>query len=92
MNLIEEALTDQWGERCPDYVAGCPCCDAWKLYDDLVAKPKEVLKEAIRTTNWYHGERVTVPCPDGIKGCLVYHCELRPSPAQEALEKIDTEV
>jgi len=24
-----------WGTRCPDYVADCPCCEAWKAYDYL---------------------------------------------------------
>ena len=33
--LIEEAITDQYGERCEEYAQGCPCCDAWKQYDRL---------------------------------------------------------
>jgi hypothetical protein len=23
-----------WGKRCPDYCAGCICCEAWKFYDE----------------------------------------------------------
>ena len=34
-NLIEEALTEYFGERCPDYHEECMCCKAWKEYDIL---------------------------------------------------------
>jgi len=37
-DMIAEAITDQFGSRCDEYVPGCPCCDAWKQYDDLVYK------------------------------------------------------
>jgi hypothetical protein len=36
MNHIEEAMTAHWGERCDDYEQGCPVCDAWRQYDNLV--------------------------------------------------------
>lgn len=32
-SLVEQAIREHWGERCPDYVDGCPCCDAWREYD-----------------------------------------------------------
>lgn len=35
IDFIAEAITAQFGERCPDYAEGCPCCDAWKQYDNL---------------------------------------------------------
>lgn len=35
MNQIEEAITNWWGERCKDFNADCPCCQAWALYDRL---------------------------------------------------------
>ena len=35
-DLIEEAITEQWGERCPDYDQDCPCCRAWQQMDSLV--------------------------------------------------------
>lgn len=38
-NYIAEAITEQWGERCPEYVKGCPCCEAWRQYDGLSAPP-----------------------------------------------------
>lgn len=34
-DLIEEALTAHWGERCPDKFQGCGACDAWSQLDDL---------------------------------------------------------
>ena len=34
-NLIKEAITGYWGERCPDHIEGCPVCAAWKEYDNM---------------------------------------------------------
>lgn len=33
---VEEAITHHWGERCDDYEEGCPVCDAWHEYDNLM--------------------------------------------------------
>ena len=33
---IAEAITEHWGERCPDFDADCPCCKAWIRYDVLM--------------------------------------------------------
>ena len=48
-NLIEEALTEYFGERCPDYHKECVCCKAWKEYDlmtrDYEASKTELLKK-----------------------------------------------
>lgn len=33
-DLIAEAITEAFGERCPDYGEHCPCCQAWKQYDE----------------------------------------------------------
>jgi hypothetical protein len=30
---IVEAITEQWGERCPDFDADCACCQVWAEYD-----------------------------------------------------------
>lgn len=38
---IEEAITEHWGERCPDHMPGCPICDSWAELDMLV-KPSAV--------------------------------------------------
>lgn len=35
LDLIAEAITEYWGERCPDFDADCPCCKAWKQFDAL---------------------------------------------------------
>lgn len=32
-NKVEEAMTNYWGERCPDHEADCPTCQAWGDYD-----------------------------------------------------------
>jgi len=32
--LIAEAITDYWGDRCSDYDADCPTCQAWKQFDE----------------------------------------------------------
>ena len=33
MSKVEEAITEHWGRRCPDYAKDCPCCQAWAEYD-----------------------------------------------------------
>lgn len=44
---IEEAITEQFGERCPDFDADCICCQVWSQYDDLVEQRATVT--ALRT-------------------------------------------
>jgi hypothetical protein len=39
MRLIDRFLSYVYtrrffGPRCPEFEAGCPCCDAWKVHDD----------------------------------------------------------
>ena len=36
MNLVEEALTEHWGEKCDSYEQGCVVCQAWREYENLV--------------------------------------------------------
>ena len=45
MNLVEEAMTGHWGERCDGYEQGCPVCDAWAEYDNLVIFGETLNKE-----------------------------------------------
>jgi len=40
MNLVKQAMTAHWGERCDGYEQGCPVCDAWREYDNLVTDNK----------------------------------------------------
>ena len=35
MNAIEEAITEHWGERCPDHEPDCPVCQTWEQWDKL---------------------------------------------------------
>lgn len=47
MTVIDEAITEAFGERCPEYAEGCPCCDAWAELDALrreIAELKERLE------------------------------------------------
>lgn len=46
MNKIEAAITEYFGERCPEIAPGCPCCDAWIEYDTLVSTREKALREA----------------------------------------------
>lgn len=32
-DLISYAITETFGERCPDHEETCPCCKAWEQYD-----------------------------------------------------------
>lgn len=34
-DYIAEAITEAFGERCPDFAEGCACCEAWAQYDRL---------------------------------------------------------
>ena len=36
-NPIHEAIQFYWGERCPEHEDGCPVCEAWRQYDNLLA-------------------------------------------------------
>lgn len=40
IDLIAEAITEAFGERCPDFEPSCYCCQAWAEYDAL-KKPKD---------------------------------------------------
>lgn len=35
-NPIHEAVLFYFGERCAEYAEGCPSCEAWKLYDEVI--------------------------------------------------------
>lgn len=40
-DLIAEAITEAFGERCPEFSAGCWACEAWAQYDTLSAAKSE---------------------------------------------------
>ena len=35
MGMIEEAIKNYWGERCPDHDADCVVCQAWQEFDTI---------------------------------------------------------
>ena len=42
--IAEVFLTEQFGERCPDFEENCECCRRWAALDTLTedpSKPKE---------------------------------------------------
>ena len=39
-NPVHEAVQFYWGERCPEHEDGCPVCEAWSQYDDMVGDAK----------------------------------------------------
>jgi hypothetical protein len=45
MNLVEQAMTAHWGEKCDSYEQGCPVCDAWREYENLVTYGETLNKE-----------------------------------------------
>jgi len=48
-NLIEDAITDYWGERCPDHEWGCDVCAAWNQYDMLTqAKAFQQITDSLK--------------------------------------------
>lgn len=42
VNAIEAAISAHWGERCPEFYEGCPCCGAWADYDALTCSDPAV--------------------------------------------------
>jgi|LauGreDrversion2_6_1035139.scaffolds.fasta_scaffold64839_3 hypothetical protein len=44
-NLVEKAVEEYWGMRCPDYMWGCTVCAAWKQYDTMREMALESKKE-----------------------------------------------
>lgn len=48
MDLIAEAITEYYGDRCPTDVPGCFCCDAWAQYDRWQDAEKDLADLAAR--------------------------------------------
>ena len=34
-DFMKSFMVKFWGERCPDFEAGCGLCQAWKAYDTI---------------------------------------------------------
>ena len=51
--LIAEAITDYFGERCLDYAEGCPTCEAWAEYDRWNTRPAPAATDTgLVTVKW----------------------------------------
>lgn len=37
-NPVHEAVLFYWGERCDAHEDGCPTCNAWRQYDEMLNK------------------------------------------------------
>lgn len=37
IDYVAEAISEAFGPKCADYSDGCPTCEAWKQYDELIA-------------------------------------------------------
>lgn len=37
IEMIREAVSHHWGNRCQDFEVGCASCQAWSMFDALVA-------------------------------------------------------
>jgi hypothetical protein len=47
-NPIHEAIESYWGERCPEHEDGCPVCEVWKQYYELLnPKPTNMLERRL---------------------------------------------
>jgi hypothetical protein len=47
--VMENALMEHYGERCPEYQPGCLCCEKWRAFDRLFYEiPNEEVQEALR--------------------------------------------
>lgn len=46
-DLIREAITEHFGERCPDFEPECFCCKAWAEYDALKKELETAREDAL---------------------------------------------
>ena len=54
-DLIKEAITEYWGEKCPDFNANCPTCKAWAEIEQLQNEVKTWQNHA-KTAIWSDSE------------------------------------
>lgn len=53
MKLIEEAMVIAWGKRCPDHADGCPVCEAWAEYDEIMEAFGDAMNDSFQL-GWDH--------------------------------------
>jgi hypothetical protein len=71
--LLEEAIKEHFGQRCDEYMAGCPCCDTWAELDRLrairAAEARELAQEGEPATgSTTEPENATCPPAGGFGG------------------------
>ena len=61
-DLVAEAITEAFGERCPDFEPECHCCKAWAEFDRITTLEAELQKarEALSELERY----VSMECYD----------------------------
>ncbi len=37
---LKKRIEKLYGKRCPDYENGCGCCQAWSVYETIIAERK----------------------------------------------------
>ena len=70
MNLVEEAITAHWGEKCDSYEQGCPVCDAWREYENLVTYGETLNKVAQVDNNMFIEELMRKPVDVAIRNAV----------------------
>lgn len=59
-DYIAEAITEAFGERCPDFAEGCACCEAWQQYD-MLREVERSIREAYEAARYVPGDHPVVP-------------------------------
>lgn len=70
MNLIEQAIEGYWGERCAEHQDGCPVCDAWREYENLVTYGETLNKVAKVDNNMFIEELMRKPVDVAIRNAV----------------------
>ena len=70
MNLVEQAMTAHWGEKCDEYEQGCPVCDAWREYDNLVTDNQVLNQMAHVNNNMFIEELMRKPVDVAIRNAV----------------------
>ena len=52
MDELAKHITEDFGERCPDFAPHCPVCEVWKAYDKLVASGPLSEEEEVMAQHW----------------------------------------
>ena len=70
MNLVEQAIEGYWGERCTEHQDGCPVCDAWREYDNLITDNQVLNNMAHVNNNMFIEELMRQPVDVAIRNAV----------------------